>query len=163
MRALRLPQATHADVFELDHPQTSRAKRATLRNVKEAVPGRIRYVGVDFNRQSIAVDLLDAGFDISRPACWIWEGVTNYLTAEAVDSTLRQVAETTAEGSILLFTYIERAVLDNPNQYFGAQRLLTRLRSYGEPWTFGLHPEEVGPYVAGHGFRLLKDVSVAEV
>src|SRR5262245_8324134 len=45
MRALRLPQAAHADAFELDHPQTSLAKRTILRSVRRAVPERIRYVG----------------------------------------------------------------------------------------------------------------------
>ena len=42
-------------------------------------------------------------------------------------------------------------------------KLIARLQSYGEPWTFGLDPEEVRAYVAERGFRLLKDVSVAEV
>src|SRR5262249_20439138 len=148
MRAIRLPRAAHADAFELDHPRTSLAKRTTLKNARRAVPERIRYVDIDFNRQSIAEALLPAGFDASRPACWIWEGVTNYLTAEAVDSSLRQIAETSAEGSVLLFTYVERAVLNNPERYFGAPKLMARLQSYGEPWTFGLDPGEVGSYMA---------------
>jgi methyltransferase (TIGR00027 family) len=163
VRALRLPQAAHADVFELDHPETSFAKWAILKNVPQTVPERIRYLGIDFNRQSIAGVLRDAGFDPSRPACWIWEGVTNYLTAEAVDSSLRQVAETTAQGSTLLFTYIERTVLDNPERYVGGPQLITRLRSYGEPWIFGLNREEVAAYVTNRGFHLVKDVSVADV
>ncbi len=162
MRALRLPQAAHADAFELDHLRTSDAKRAILRNVR-TMSERIRYIGIDFNRQSLAEVLPHAGFDISRPACWIWEGVTNYLTAGAVDWTLRQIAETSSAGSILLFTYIERAVLDSPRRYFGAVKLIARLQSYGEPWTFGLDPDEVRAYFADRGFRLLKDVSVAEV
>jgi len=163
MRTLRLPEAVRADAFELDHPQTSVAKRTILKSAQRAVPERIRYLEIDFNRQSIAEVLLDAGFDIARPACWIWEGVTNYLTKEAVDSSLRQIADTSAAGSILLFTYVERAVLNNPENYFGARKLMARLRSYGEPWTFGLDPREVASYMAIRGFRLLKDVNVAEV
>jgi methyltransferase (TIGR00027 family) len=163
MRALRLPQATRAFTFELDHPQTSSAKQAALKSVRLKLPEGVRYIGVDFNRQSMAEVLSDAGFDRSRPACWIWEGVTNYLTGEAVDGTLRQIAEISAEGSILLFTYIERAVLDNPGRYYGAPKLTARLKSYGEPWTFGLDPRDVRSYLAARGFKLLKDVNVAEV
>ncbi len=34
-----------------------------------------------------------AGLDTAEPAAFVWEGVTNYLTAEAVDGTLREVAQ----------------------------------------------------------------------
>ena len=163
MRAFRLLLATRVRTFELDHPETSLSKQAILKSVRRALPERIRYIFVDFNRQSIAEVLRNAGFDDSLPACWIWEGVTNYLTAEAVDRSLGQIGETAAEGSILLFTYIDRAVLDKPESFFGARKLIDRLRSYGEPWTFGLDPGKVGSYLATRRFELLKDVSVADV
>ena len=163
MRAFRLPQAARADTFELDHPGTSVAKRTILKSAYRTPPERIRYLEIDFNRQSIAEVLLRGGYDITRPACWIWEGVTNYLTEDAVDRSLRQIANTSAAGSILLFTYVERAVLNHPENYFGAPKLMARLQSYGEPWTFGLHPDEVAAYVAKRGFRLLKNVGVKEV
>jgi len=163
MRGLRLPSAANACVFEIDHPETSCAKRARLEAARRILPERIRNIGMDFNRQSISEMLPDAGFDGSWPACWIWEGVTNYLTPEAVDRTLRQIGETTAEGSVLIFTYIDRAVLDTPEKYFGGAKLIARLRSYGEPWTFGLAPWEVGSYLAARGFDLLRNVSVPDV
>ena len=161
MRASRLPSAARVCTFELDHPETSLSKQAILKSIGRTLSERVRYVGIDFNSQSIADVLLRAGFDNSRPACLIWEGVTNYLNAEAVDISLRQIGET-AEGSILLFTYIERSVLDHPERFLGATKLLARVRSYGEPWTFGLDPGEVESYLAARGFALLKDVSVAD-
>lgn len=163
MRAFRLLAAARARTFELDHPETSLSKQTILKSARGGLPERIRYIGIDFNRQPIATVLLDAGFDNSRLACLIWEGVTNYLTAEAVDRSLRQIGETAAEGSILLFTYIDLAVLNNPERFYGARRLIERLRSYGEPWTFGLDPREVGSYLATRRFELLKDVSVSDV
>ena len=163
MRALRLPEATRAFTFELDHPQTSSAKQAVLKSAPLKLPERVRFIGVDFNLQSIGEVLSSAGFEPSRPACWIWEGVTNYLTGDAVDGALRQIAEISYPGSILLFTYVARAVLDNPGRYYGALRLTSRLKSYGEPWTFGLDPLEVKSYLAARGFELLDDVNVAEV
>ena len=163
MRASRLPPATRVLTFELDHPQTSSAKQTALKNAHRRLPEHVRYIGVNLNRQSITTVLSNTGFDTSRPACWIWEGVTNYLTGEAVDGALRQIAETSAEGSILLFTYIERGIFDNPGQYFGGSRLTARLESYGEPWTFGFDPRKVRSYLAARGFELLKDVNVAEV
>ena len=163
MRGLRLASAARVRVSELDHPETSRAKRAILKNARRELPGRIRSIETDFNRQSIADALANAGYDSSRPTCWIWEGVTNYLPAESVDASLRQIAQTTAGGSLLIFTYIEREVLDHPARYVGAAKLMERLRSYGEPWTFGLDPGEARSYLAARGFVLVKDVGVAEV
>jgi len=160
MRAHRLPAAARAAVFELDHPLTSRAKRESLRNV--AASSHVRYVAIDFARESIAEVLNQAGFDRARPACFIWEGVTNYLTAEAIDSTLSQIRRTAA-GNVLLFTYIHRGVLDRPEQFFGAAKMIARLESYGEPWTFGFYPEELEAYLAGRGFALLRDLGVEEV
>jgi methyltransferase (TIGR00027 family) len=119
-------------------------------------------VGIDFNRQSIAEALGPAGFDTARPACFIWEGVTNYLRAEAVDGVLHQIGKA-SPGSVLLFTYIHRGVLDHPERFFGAQKLMSRLESYGEPWIFGFYPEELAKHLEAQGLRLIKDLSVADV
>jgi methyltransferase (TIGR00027 family) len=161
-RAYRLPSAQRVTTFELDHPETSRAKQAVLQREIGSLPKQVRFVPIDFNRQSLGDVLDQAGLDRAKPACFVWEGVTNYLSAEAVDGALRQIAQA-ATGSVLLFTYIQREVLDHPQRFFRAEELLSRLRSYGEPWTFGLHPEEVEGYLAARGLQLMKDLSVAEV
>ena len=161
-RAYRLPAAQRATTFELDHPETSHAKQTTLRKKFGSLPTQVRFVEIDFNQQSMTDALYHAGFDNTRPACFIWEGVTNYLTAEAIDDTLRQIAQS-ATGSILLFTYIHRDVLDRPDQFFGAEKMRSRLQSYSEPWTFGLNPDEIQEYLAERGLHLTEDLSVAEV
>ncbi|MGD0681236.1 MAG: class I SAM-dependent methyltransferase [Terracidiphilus sp.] len=161
-RAYRLPAAQRVTTFELDHPETSRVKQAALRKKFGSLPSHVQFVEIDFNQQSMTDALHQAGFERTLPSCIIWEGVTNYLTAEAIDETLRQIAGT-APGSILLFTYIHRSVLDHPDQFFGAEKMMARLQSYGEPWIFGLHPDEIQEYLAKRGLHLIKDLSVAEV
>ena len=158
-RAHRLAAARRVKVFELDHPETSLVKQALLADVASE---RVRYVVIDFNRQSIAEVLNRAGFDHSQPACFIWEGVTNYLAPEAIDSVLRQVRQT-ANGNVLLFTYVDRAVLEEPERFYKARQLLARVNSYGEPWTFGFNPGDLAAYLAERGFKLMKDSGVAEV
>jgi methyltransferase (TIGR00027 family) len=161
-RAFRLPAAKHISTFELDHPETSRAKQSILGKAFGSLPDQVHFVEIDFNRQSLADALNPAGFMSTQPACFIWEGVTNYLTADAINGTLRQIAKA-APGSILLFTYVHRAVLDHPESFFGAEKMIARLQSYGEPWTFGLYPEEIEGFIADRGLRLIKDLGVAEV
>jgi len=161
-RAHRLPYAQRFTTFELDRPETSLAKQSALQRAGAALPSNVRYVSIDFNRQSIADALRQAGFDWTSPASFIWEGVTNYLSTEAVDAVLRQIQQG-AVGSVLLFSYVHRGVLEKPELFFGAGKLMRRLRSYGEPWTFGLVPEELPAYLSARGLRLMRDLSVAEV
>ena len=161
-RAWRLPAAGEVRTYELDHPGTSIVKQAVLRAHVHALDRQVEFVTVDFNSETLTDALKRSGFDRALPACFIWEGVTNYLSAEAVDRTLRQVGQSAA-GSLLLFTYVHRGVLDRPESFFGAQKLLSRLRSYGEPWTFGFHPRELDEYLAARNLRLLQDLGVAEV
>lgn len=161
-RAYRLPAAQRVTTFELDQPETSKAKQAILRSKMVSLPKHVQFVTIDFNQQSISDALSGAGFDARQPTCFLWEGVTNYLSAEAVDQVLRQISKAPA-GSTLLFTYVDRRVLEQPEQFFGAQKLLSRLRSYGEPWTFGFHPEEIEQYLAARALRLVEDLSVADV
>jgi methyltransferase (TIGR00027 family) len=161
-RACRLPAARQASAFELDYPATSAAKQAALRKATGSLPAHVLFLGVDFNTQSPAEVLRRAGFDAGQPACFVWEGVTNYLSPEAVDAVLRQVAQSAA-GSVLLFTYVHRGALDEPARFFAATKLLDRLRALGEPWTFGLDPKEIERYLAGRNLRLERDLSVAEV
>ena len=190
MRAWRLPAAECARVFELDHPETSAAKQAALGALVPPRAGRVSYAAIDFNRKPLAGrqaasggparstesatrsspvtggalggTLFEAGFERSRPACWIWEGVTNYLAPEAVDATLRQIREASDRG-VLLVTYLDRAVLDHPERFRGAEKLMARLRGYGEPWTFGLDPGETRAYFAARGFEVVSDLAAAEV
>jgi methyltransferase (TIGR00027 family) len=161
-RAYRLPEAQRVNIFELDRAEMSLAKQAALRGELGSLPKQVQFVSIDFNTQSVADVLSRAGFDETQPTCFVWEGVTNYLSPQAVDGILRQIAQA-AGGSMLLFTYVDRRVLDQPTLFFGAEKLLSRLRSYGEPWTFGLYPEEIERYLATRGLRLVRDLSVAEV
>src|SRR5579863_1487066 len=79
-------------VFEVDHPSTQAEKRRRLAAAGVAAPAHLRFAPCDFERQALAEALAEAGFDASARAAFIWLGVTPYLTAEAVEITLRFVA-----------------------------------------------------------------------
>jgi methyltransferase (TIGR00027 family) len=105
--------------------------------------------------------LAHSGFDAARPAVVIWEGVTNYLTAEAVDATLRWIAKL-AKGTRLIFTYVHEGVLADPSAFEGAAQILIAVTSTGEPWTFGLRPEALPGYLAERGLKLLEDLGAKD-
>jgi methyltransferase (TIGR00027 family) len=145
----------------VDHPDTQARKRRILGEVLGVVPARTRFVAVDFDRERVEDALDAAGYDRSRPTLVIWEGVTNYLTETAVDGTLRWCAGT-APASRLLFTYVHRAVLDDPASFFGTARLFATLAASGERWTFGLDPAGLASFLAARGLRLDEDVGAGE-
>ena len=151
-RSCRLPQLAHARVFEVDHPNTSQVKQARIKQFAT----QVRYVALDFNQQTLDTALREAGFDPAEPALFLWEGVTQYLTALAVDATFKFVARS-APGSKVLFTYVHA---DAINGGHGGMTALNRtLSKAGEPWTFGLDPRELPRYLAGRGLRLISDLN----
>ncbi len=115
------------------------------------------YVAIDFNRQSLGEALGSAGFDAGRCTFFIWEGVTNYLTEDAVNATLEFIG-TTAPRSRVVFTYVHRDVLRNPGQFPGGRALARMMKLLEETWTFGLDPAAVPALVEAHGLRLIDDV-----
>ena len=89
-------------VFEVDHPATQQWKRELLRLNRIVIPDTTTYTPVDFERQSLAGQLQDAGFDRHAPAFFAWLGVVPYLTLEAFRSTVGFVSAQPA-GSGLVF------------------------------------------------------------
>lgn len=156
-RAYRMPAMAQARVFEVDHPATSAAKRERLAALLGGRPRHVTFVALDFDRAALLAALDAAGCDRSQRSVLIWEGVTNYLSADAVDATLRDLA-TFAAGSPLLFTYVHRGVLDGSAAFAGTEHVEALLQRVGEPWTFGFDPAEVPPYLAARGIELVADL-----
>jgi methyltransferase (TIGR00027 family) len=151
-RAHRLPELTGTDVFEVDRPDTQAEKRKHLNDV-----GGVHYVPVDFLKDDVAERLADAGWKSDQPACVLWEGVTNYLTVPAVEQVLDWVGRT-ASGGTLVFTYVHGGLLDGTTDFPGGAKMIHNVTSLGEPWTFGLHPHEVGPLLDRFNLRLREDL-----
>ncbi|MER7272912.1 SAM-dependent methyltransferase [Dactylosporangium sp. NPDC000244] len=143
--------------FEVDHPATQATKRR-----RSPAGGTVHYVPVDLTRDALAPALLSAGFDASAPAVVVWEGVTNYLTAEAVDATLRALAGLLAAGGTVVFTYVDRAVLDGTGAFTGVAEWHNAVRRGGEPWTFGFDPAELPAYLEQRALHLVEDLSTRD-
>jgi methyltransferase (TIGR00027 family) len=160
-RAYRLPGIDSAAVFEVDHLSTLACKLSRLRKVLPQLPRNVHYVQVDFNRGNLPQLLAEAGFDSSLPAVFLWEGVTNYLTSEAVDSVLRYVSSCSPRSRII-FSYVHSGALDGSVCFEGLAEILHDVAQLGEPWTFGLDPVAVPDFLSKRGLRLDRDASARE-
>ena len=161
-RACRLPAMGNARVFEVDHPSTQAVKQQVLTRTLGAVPPHLGLVPVVFGQDDPRHQLELSGFTTGMPTLALWEGVTNYLTPEAVDATFALLAEVLAPGSPILFTYVHRGMLDGTARFDGATTTMKAVGRVGEPFTFGFDPGEVPAYLAERGLTLEWDVSVEE-
>lgn len=162
-RAYRIPEMATTNVFEVDHPATQATKRRLIwAQIHPDQHAQIRFVPVDLVRDDLGAALHEAAFVPLERTVVIWEGVTNYLTAEAVDTTLRYVATTTGRGSQIIFTYIDKAALDGSGTFSGVEEWHTVVREAGEPWTFGFHPAELPEYLAERGMKLTADLTARD-
>jgi methyltransferase (TIGR00027 family) len=162
-RAYRIPSMAAARVFEVDHPATQATKRRLIRaHVHPDRRAHVTFVPVDLVNDDLGGALRQAGFAWLERTVVVWEGVTNYLTAPAVDATLRHLAGMTASGSRVIFTYIDRAALDGTGGFSGVEEWHAVVRQQGEPWTFGFDPAELPGYLADRGMRLALDMSACD-
>jgi methyltransferase (TIGR00027 family) len=160
-RAYRMARLAAIDVFEIDHPDTQAVKRRVLERLFSALPKHVRFVPVDFKRDDLGSAIRSARYRESARTFILWEGVTNYLTEAAVDSTLRWCSRA-SPGSCLLFTYVHRDILTRPSAFVGAKNLFASLEKAGERLTFGMEPRNVPQYLAERGLVLELDIGAAE-
>ena len=160
-RAYRIAPMARVPVFEVDHPATSAAKRAAVEAALGSLPTHVHFVPIDFNTESLPDTMTAAGYDPRRRTAFLWEGVTNYLSADAVDRTLRWCARAAAASKVI-FTYVDRQVLDAPQTFEGTGKIIATLRASGERWTFGLDPSTLSDFLAQRGLALDEDVGAAD-
>jgi methyltransferase (TIGR00027 family) len=151
-RAHRLAELRDVAVFEVDRAATQDAKRSRIAGAAGA-RGDIRYVAVDFAIDDLGARLAEAGWDSRVRSIVLWEGVTNYLTEPDVTRVLGMIGGTAA-GTRLVFTYIHRGVIDGTTQFAGGAKLVHNVRALGEPWRFGLRPDEVAAFIGRYGLVL---------
>ncbi len=154
-RAHRMAVLAQATVFEVDRPDTQQAKRAVL--ARRSSVASVRYVPVDFLRDDLGSALAAAGWNGAEGTGFLWEGVTNYLTADAVAAVLRWIASSPGPTA-LVFTYVHAGLLDGSVEFEGGVQILANVQKLGEPWTFGLRPPEVGAFLANCGLTLQEEL-----
>ena len=158
LRALRIPHIEERRVFEVDLPAPQRLKQARLEKVFGSLPEHVVFVPVDFDHQDLGQALAAAGFRTEVRTFFIWEGVTQYITAEAVDATFRTVSGAAPSGSGIVFTYIPRAIVDGYARSAADEKVISAARQGGSPWIFGIDPSELEATLVARGLLLLEEV-----
>ncbi len=157
-RAYRFEQLKQRRVFEVDHPATQQAKVEKIKTILGGLPSRVTYVPIDFNIESLEKRLAESGYDECRNTLFIWEGVTEYLTPEAIDSTLAFVAHHSGAGSSIIFDYIYTSALQGTRKRSEVGSMQRYRRFTGEGLTFGIAEGTVEAFLQQRGFCQVRNV-----
>lgn len=158
-RAWRMPELAEVSVLEVDHPSTQAFKRARI-GARSPAARDVRFVAVDFARDSLGDSLERAGHDAAAPTFWLWEGVTPYLPLAAIRATLAAVASRSAPASRIAVTYATPEGSQLGAAAVRAARLAFRV--IGEAVVGLLPPDAMRAELEAVGYRLLEDLSAEQ-
>jgi methyltransferase (TIGR00027 family) len=148
-------------VVEVDLPSVQEEKKKKLQKHFGRLPENVTFVPIDFNTQSLGGVLTGTALDPSKPVVFVWEGVTQYISEEAVRRTLAFVGNS-APGSVLMFTYVLKSVLERRSGIPGADRLMDVVAKNNAPWLFGLESSDLPSFLKPFHLSLTADVGNAD-
>ena len=149
-------------VFEVDHPASQAWKLERVREIGLPLSDSQVFVPADFEAEPVQDVLGAAGFDWAQPAMFCWTGVAPYLTAQAIESTLRTIAAA-APGSEVVFSYrAEDSVLDDAGTEYA--RIYTPIAaSVGEPLQPGWPVSEIERLISRCGLTVVDHPARADL
>ena len=171
-RAYNLKLPSGLKIFEVDQPEVQEIK---LSKLPDEIPNseNITYVSVDLYYQSLKNQLLNSGFDKSKSTIYTLEGVSQYITREALNSTLSELALLTPNSNATFFiSYVNRLLREDPKACFGigyskperAAKFITNgAAKVGEPWISLYSSKEIEDLLSQNSFTLIENKTLADL
>jgi len=155
-RPYRTPGIEKTRVFEIDQPATQADKLERLKKVIDPLPSNVIFLPVDFNTQTLVERLPASGYNEQAKTLFIWQGVTYFLTAEGIDSTLAFIANHSGPGSMVIFDYMYTETLQS-------KRMQQAAKTSGEPYIFGIDANKIELFLAQRGFQDIQSKDLEEL
>ena len=171
-RAYRLELPPSMKIFEVDQPEVSDNKLAKL---PEELPNseNVTYVNIDFSYQSLTEQLIGVGFDQKKSTIFTLEGVSQYITKEAVSSTIKELASLTKDtNSIFFMSYVDELLDKHPEACFGkgypnpekkANLIKSLSAKVGEPWISFYTLEEIESLLLQNGYSIEENLTLEDL
>ena len=146
-------------VFELDHPSTQNKKLERIeKHLKEDL-SHVRYISIDFSKEDLANKLFSYGYNETLKTQFIWEGVTYYIPATAIDTTLSFISHHSPSRSSVIFDYFPSTVADGTTELEEARALREGLKRIGEEIVFGISPDQINEFMQIRGFSVIQNLT----
>jgi methyltransferase (TIGR00027 family) len=161
-RAYRIPGMQSVRVFEIDRRAVHIWKSERVQWLLGSIPDHVTPVECDLLIGNLVEVMEAAGLQHSLRTFFIWEGVSQYLTADAVDAVVRFAADA-ERGSRIVFSYISREVVNSQSTHNDEdRRVVSFVTKAGEPWLFGFDPMELPEYLNSRGLRMVEQLGATE-
>jgi methyltransferase (TIGR00027 family) len=161
----RTAETQDLKIFEIDHPSTQGLKKKRLAECGVPVDENLHFISADLGQESLESALSRSTFSPKEPAFLSWLGVTMYLSREVNKSTLESIARYCAPGSQLVFSYVDQVIFE-AGPAGDAEDIATlkqRVKSVGEPFVSGFHPDSLESELKGIGLRLEEDLDDLQI
>src|SRR5207249_5178463 len=145
-------------VFEVDYRSTQEVKKRRLAEASIPTPAHVHFAEIDFKKDVLRDVLGNAGYQPADKTFFIWEGVSMYLTEDAVHETLRTISRYSAPGSSLVMDFAGRAMIELL-QNFPELSQHNYTTHWGEPWIFGLPDTREREFFQECGLQLRETLS----
>lgn len=155
-RPYRLSGLENVNIFEVDLPSAQNDKQKKIQKYLGHSPNHVTFIPIDFDTQTLDTVFIGTSFDPSKPTIFIWEGVTQYISAEAVRQTLTFVGKS-APGSVIVFTYVLRSIIERRSDIPDAVKMMDTVGK-SAPWIFGLEPASILEFLKSFHLALIADV-----
>ncbi|MCJ8314814.1 MAG: class I SAM-dependent methyltransferase [Saccharospirillaceae bacterium] len=172
LRAHRLDLPSSLKIFEVDQLEVQTRKRSKLPK-DIANSENVTYVSVDFNHQSLTEQLLAAGFDQNKSTVFTLEGVSQYISKQAVITTIQELAALTQKTNATFFiSYVDELLNTNPEACFGkgypkaakrAETIKGLSAKVGEPWISFYTADEIEELLSKNGFLITENKTLADL
>lgn len=139
-------------IFEVDSPFTQEYKKNILRKDK-GLNKSIEYVGTDFEKTDLFNRLIMHGFNKAERTLFLWEGVTFYLTNDAVNRMLKEIRLNSASGSRVCFDF----------QTMKNKEDLIKTGLKEESVKFGISDGKINEFVSRIQFKTIEHLDAKEM
>jgi len=161
-RAYRIEGLKRISTFEVDHPSTQDIKITKLKNLFGALPSNVVYISADLISEDIFQKLVGKGYDPFKKTLFLMEGLLYYLPPLAVERMLSSIVKNSAKGSIILFDYLFKSVVDGSTPLEAGRNLQKGLAESEEPLKFGIEDGKIDEFLTNRGFSQIVNVAGRE-
>ncbi|KPU46328.1 leucine carboxyl methyltransferase [Oxobacter pfennigii] len=160
-RFFRIPELKNIPVWELDQSAIISSKGSQIAKALTVFPKNLFLTPIDFDHDSIADVLSSKGYPKNAMTFFIWEGVTQYLTQEGIESVFDFLSNAEA-GSKLAFTYVLKDFIQGKVMY-DWEKAYEKYVLKDKIWVYGINPDELPSVLEKYGWRLIEDKSSADL
>jgi methyltransferase (TIGR00027 family) len=139
-------------VFEVDTNVTQAYKKSLLTDDIDSYKN-IEYISTDFEEADLFIKLKEQGYKQSDKTLFLWEGVTFYLSKDAVGRMLKEIRENSATKSMICFDF----------QTMRSMEELIKTGIKEESIKFGIEEGKIDEFVSSNKYKIIEHLNSKEI